>query len=579
MAVRDVKFRRKARRKAGAPELPSAAVGPVVPEIHPVVVDLRILLLSSGDDEPSALAWQAQLEAEGVPFDRLIAGVDPLTSTTMERGPLHGRYQAVILATDSLVRLRNGVYESSLDADEWVVLSDYLREYNVRKISAYATPGPTIGLEPASWAGDLGDGTARLTEAGLVVFADLVGDVPLSPGTYGYQTAVSDGADFTTLVSGHEDSPIVGVFVHPDGREEMVVTVASGPFSRHMHLLGHGMLAWATRGAHLGHHGYFLSAQIDDVLLGAPVPPGTEPIRMNPDDVQATARWSQDNQVRLDFAFNGWGSVTATMDGATDPLTESLIKASDHFNWINHTFGHLDLDDATPAVITEEITRNLNWAHEHGIEVPGDALVTGAHSGLDNPALATVAEECGIRWIASDASRTPLVQRLASAYLVPRHPVNIPLNVCTRDAMLAQRSAALASSGVDTSERSDVMALEAGLIFTHLLSNDPRPHYTHQNALVADRLLLGLLDDVMQSYSALIRIRPAQFTLAEAGRELLRRAAWSAAIDDRAVSARQVDGVVEIGNHSDRPVEVPCAGPGAQDGWVTVAAGDRFVLD
>jgi heparan sulfate-N-deacetylase len=576
-----MRFGRTARRHRAGRDGSSAALwagAPAVAEALPRTVDLRVLLVTSGDDEPSTQAWQALLESEGVPFERLVAGIDPLTSATLESGPRHGRYQAVILATDSLVRLRDGVYGSSLDAEEWVTLRDYLRVYRVRQISAYATPGPTVGLQSASWAGDLGDAVGRLTDAGRVIFSDLVGDVPLSPGTYGYLTAVADGVDFTTLVSGHQDSPMVGVFAHPDGRQELVVTVASGPFSRHMHLLGHGMLAWATRGRHLGHHGYYMSTQVDDVLLGSTVPPGAEPIRMNPDDVRATARWSRQNQMRLDFAFNGWGAVTATMDRAKDPLTECLIEAADEFNWINHTFGHLDLDHATPAQITDEINNNLAWAREHGIDVPADALVTGAHSGLDNPALATVADRCGIRWMASDASRAPDVRPLAGAYLVPRHPVNIPLDVCTRDALLRQRRATAATGVVDTLERSDVLAMEATLILTHLLSNDPRPHYTHQNALVGDRLLLGLLDGVLQSFHALIRTRPVQLTLAEAGQELLRRAAWSRMIGRGAVSARDTEGLIEIVNDSDRSVEVPWSGSGSRGGWVTVPAGRRLVL-
>ena len=568
-------WRRGAGTRDGSSGTPPAEALAVAP---PRTVDLRVLLLASGGDEPSTHAWGARLEAEGVPFDRLVAGVDPLTTGTLEHRPRHGRYQAVILATDSLVRLRDGAYGSSLNAEEWVILRSYLRAYNARQISAYATPGPAVGLQPASWAGDLGDVVAQLTDAGRAVFPDLVGDVPLSPGTYGYQTAVPDGADFTTLVYGHRDSPVVGVFAHADGREELVVTVASGPFSRHMHLLGHGMLAWATRGRHLGHHGYFLSAQIDDVLLGSTVPLGAAPIRMNADDVLATAGWSQHNRVRLDFAFNGWGSVTATMGGATDLLTESLIEAAGEFNWINHTFGHLDLNNATPAEITDEITNNLTWAREHGIDVPADALVTGAHSGLDNPALATVADRCGIRWIASDASRAPQGRPLARAHLVPRHPVNIPLDVCTHEALLRQRGAAAATGVVDTLERSDVLALEATLILTHLLSNDPRPHYTHQNALVGDRLLLGLLDGVLQSFRALIRTRPVQLTLAEAGRELLRRRAWSQVIGQGAVSARDTDGAIEIVNDSARSVEVPWAGPDVHGGWVTVPAGGRQVI-
>lgn len=70
-----------------------------------------------------------------------------------------------------------------------------------------------------------------------------------------------------------------------------------------------------------------------------------------------------------------------------------------------------------------------------------------------------------------------------------------------------------------------------------------------------------------------------QLTLAEAGQELLRRAAWSQLIASGAVSGRETDGVVEIANGSATSIEVPWAGPGTQGGWVTVAAGGRLVLD
>lgn len=553
-----------------------AAPPPSGPVEAPVIVDLRILLLTSGDDEPSLQAWQARLESEGVPFDRVTAGITRLTTDTLEHHRRHGRYQAVVLATDALVRLRDEVYESSLDPDEWATLRDYLRRYRVRQISAYATPGPAVGLQPASWAGDVGDTVAHLTDAGRAVFPDLVADVPLSAGTYGFRTAVADPTAFTALVVDRENSPVVGVVAYPDGREELVVTVASGPFSRHMHLLGHGLLAWATRGRHLGHHGRFLSMQIDDILLGANVALGADPIRMGPADVDAAARWSADQGVRLDFAYNGWGAVAAIMDRSADALTERLISSAAAFNWVNHTFGHLDLDHATAQQIDDEIVQNLTWARENGVDVPADTLVTGAHSGLLNPALAEVADRRGVRWIASDASRTPRVQPLGDARLVPRHPVNIPLDVCTEEA-LRQRHAT-GGAGTDTLERTPVLAMEATLILTHLLSNDPRPHYSHQNTLVGDRLLLGLLDGVLQSCRALIRTAPVQLSLAEAGQELVRRATWAELVDRGTVTARAVGGVVEVVNDADRPVEIPWSGPQGSSGWVTVPAADRLVL-
>lgn len=551
---------------------PVSEVG-VAPGV-PTTVDLRVLLLTSGDTEPSAQAWQAQLESEGVPYDLVIAGGERLTAAHLEHSPRHGRYHAVVLSTDSLVRFRDGVYGSSLDAQEWTILRGYLHTFAVRQLSAYSTPGPAVGLAQASWAGDVGDVVAGVTDAGRRVFPDLVGAVPLSPGTYGYRTAVLDPVAFTPLVVGAESSPVVGVFVHPDGREELVVTIASGPFSRHMHLLGHGLLAWVTRGRSLGHHGRFLSMQVDDVLLGANVPLGADPIRMGPDDVAATAGWSRRNRIRLDFAYNGWGAVAATMDAATDTLTDAVLAAAAEFDWVNHTFGHLDLDRATVEQITDEVVRNLAWADDHGVEVPADTLVTGAHSGLENPALASVAVTCGLRWIASDASRTPTVRPLGPASLVPRHPVNIPLDVCSLDALRRRHDGGAA---VGTLERTDVLAMESSLILTHLLTNDPRPHYTHQNTLVGDRLLLGLLDGVLDAYRALVHTPPVHCTLADAGHELVRRAAWADVIREGGVAGHRTDGVVEVVNSTDRAVEIPWCSPDGTERWVTVEAGGRLV--
>jgi hypothetical protein len=80
------------------------------------------------------------------------------------------------------------------------------------------------------------------------------------------------------------------------------------------------------------------------------------------------------------------------------------------------------------------------------------------------------------------------------------------------------------------------------------------------------------------SWTASRRTRPVQLTLAEAGRELLRRRAWSQVIGQGAVSARDTDGAIEIVNDSARSVEVPWAGPDVHGGWVTVPAGGRQVI-
>lgn len=548
------------------------------PPRDPPAVDLRILVLTASEDEPSLRAWELLLQREGVPFDVLVAGTHSLTTDRLEHRPGYGRYQAIVLATDSLVCLRDGSYVSGLTDEEWARLRAYEGNYSVRQVSAYATPAPSIGLQTPSWAGDVGDTVAGLTAAGREVFPELVGPIPLSAGTYGFTASIMDDANFATLVEGATGSPVVGVVMHASGREELVLTVSNGPYSRHFQLLGHGVLQWLARGTYLGRHSYYLSLQIDDVLLGAPGDIDDPPIRMAPQDVRACVAWSADRGVRLDLAYNGWGSVTALMSGSPDPLTDELVKHAAAFNWLNHTFGHLNLDDVSVETARAEIENNIDWAAANRIPVQPGALVTGAHSGLDNPNVAAVLEACGIEWVASDASVEPESRAIGQAETVPRHPINIPLDVATHESLNRRRDGD--GSGVSTStQRHDALSIEAGLLLDHLLSNDPRPHYTHQNALVADRLLLSLLDDVLATFRAMVSASLRQMSLAEAGFELKRRKSWARLVDLGAVSASAVGDTAWVENLTDDGVEVPITGRGrtpAQE-WVYLPPGRSII--
>jgi hypothetical protein len=548
----------------------------------PTALDLRVLVISAAADEPSLLAWRQLLDEEGVPYDLLVAGQEPLTSARLTVTPAHGRYQAVVLATDSLLHLQGGEYVSALAIEEWFALRNYQRTFGVRQVSAYATPTPRVGLNSPSWAGDASGIVGHVTPEGHELFPELVGPVPISPGTYGFAASPVDEEVFTSLVVNDDGLPLVGIVEHPGGREELVLTVSCGPHSRHLQLLGHGMLGWVTRGRYLGRRRFYLSVQVDDVLLGAigrPKADGTPGplVRMTADDVKHAAKWSAENQFMLEFAFNGWGAVSATNQGEIDPLTQTLLDYGAQFIWINHTFGHLNLDNASSEEIGLEITKNLAWAAEQGLVVEPDALVTGAHSGLNNPNLGLVLAACGVNWIASDASVTPDQSLLGRAYTVPRHPISIPLNVTTREELIASSPSGMVI------DWSNAHSGEGAIMLAHVLSNDPRPHYTHQNTLTGERLLLELFDNVLASYRSLINAPLLQPTLAEAGVELWRRLRWQAAIAAGTVVATQFGDDVLIDNLGPETIEVPLTGFGEQyeaerAGWAAVAAGSRMRL-
>jgi len=447
-------------------------------------VDLRVLVLNNGSSSVNTIV--AQLDREGVPYDTVnlaAANRTPITAATLADtagGVPRARYNGVVVP-----------YEDALPAAEKTVLTDFERRFRVRQINAYTYAGSNVGLT-AGYTGRLDGAALTVTAAGKAGgFGYLAGSLRVedrSPSvveTYGYlgTPAAPAGATFTPLVTGTApgtatSGSVMGVY-DADGREELVVTVASNPTQTHATLLAHAALTWLTRGVHLGLWRNWFSVHVDDVLLpddrwsttanctvgddcnpnrDPAVSPYNRPIRMVSADVTNLVSWQNANGMKLDLAYNGAGSVEA---GATDQLTASLVANRAQFRWINHTYSHPYLgcvqnfsvvpwrcatDPATGAVrwmpraeITAEITRNVDWARSRGIVVDPTELVTGEHSGLkslphmttDNPNLGPALTAAGVRTVASDASRESAPRTIGSARTVPRHPMNIFYNVGT----------------------------------------------------------------------------------------------------------------------------------------------------
>jgi hypothetical protein len=335
------------------------------------------------------------------------------------------------------------------------------------------------------------------------------------------------------------------------------------------------MLRWATRGVYLGHQRHYLALQVDDVFLSDdswdPASARTVPveIRMQRSDVEAAAWWSRERGVRLDMSFNGHGARQS------DDLTAALLEHAAQFGWINHTFSHLDLDAVDPATLRSEIRRNVEFARGAGLTIDETELVSGNHSGLGSRELPRALAETGVRWIAADNSRDPVQRRIGPARTVPRHPTNMYFNVCDREAQLdeyhhlflarmGRASAASATRLAPATTWRRFLDLEAETMLRHVLANDPRPHYVHQSNLAGDRMLYDLVDAVLDRHHDLFSVDVAQPTLAEAGAELARRAAWQEALDGRAVTAFLQDGHVHL--RSTEPVQVPVTGTAATTG-------------
>jgi hypothetical protein len=356
-------------------------------------IDLKVLVVAQNADQ--AAEWKTQLAREGLPYDTILtSSAGAITDAKLaDYATNHAKYQAVIVAYGSATD------PAVLPAADEAALNKFEKTFGIRQLSDLPIPNSTHGLNAPASSGAQDGNVATLTAVGKQAFPYLKDQVPIANDdpavdeTWGHQATPAPGADFETLLTGPNNSSYLGIDKHPDGREEMVMTVGSNQYQIHNQLLRHGMISWVTRGVYLGYQRNYLEMHVDDVFLGddswdtATNTTNYDPaaaIRMSAADVTKAVQWSQQTGLTLDMVFNGAGNVQN--GGASDPLLTALKANKGAFRWINHTYEHPNLDCSTQSYIANQINQNTTWATANGF---GDAvdkteLVTGEHSGLAN---------------------------------------------------------------------------------------------------------------------------------------------------------------------------------------------------
>ncbi|HEV7773600.1 MAG TPA: hypothetical protein VGO48_09980 [Conexibacter sp.] len=227
-----------------------------------------------------------------------------------------------------------------------------------------------------------------------------------------------------------------------------------------------------------------------------------------------------------------------------------------------------------------------------------------------NPAFTAALEGQGVDYIATDNSKpypvTPTeaggpTYPAGSTWLdgrvraVPRYPTNVYYNVATRRQLLdeynylylpPERGGVCVLTEVTTCFTTAAtwevfVERESLLMFSHMMGNDPRPHYFHQTNLAESRsaegaVLYPVVDATLALYERYFAVGSTpiqQLTHTQIGDLLARQAAWAG------VNARTVVGYIEreevvVTNGERSAVELPLTGTeigtsygGSTSGW------------
>jgi hypothetical protein len=411
----------------------AGACGPPPPQPAPRTLDLRVLVIATGDrtEDPGHELMARTLDQFGVPYDVLDSSTTDLTDATLSSGA-RGRYNGIVLTQADLYV--EGAPGGGFTGEEWRRLHAYERTFGVREavVSGFPTTDPARDLDygmvevgadlatEARWVEPAG--TGRLF--GYVNTANTL-DVPeysmwgrprpSGPGQSedGDLQAAATTPQVTPLLvdDAAPDRVLVSELEYPDGRRVLLSTVGNAWYHLHSNVLAYQLLDYATGGLFIGGRFVSLSTHTDDMFLADdlwdPVANRTDPLRsyrMTAADLDAALAGQEAFRAahplastwRLQFPFNGIG---ADASGA-DPLTTRAQAVRDRVGWINHTYAALQMDRLCPdpdapqlpecpvtdywTAYGEVATNRLAWLW---LGLPGYAegleyLLSDSHAGL-----------------------------------------------------------------------------------------------------------------------------------------------------------------------------------------------------
>ena len=316
------------------------------------------------------------------------------------------------------------------------------------------------------------------------------------------------------------------------------------------------------------------------------------------------------------FAAGGAPGSSSTYPSATDPGIDCSSAAG---SWLPATSTTAD------SSIEQEIGLDQAFAAANALpNYTPAAVVTGEHSGLENPNMTAALAGTGVTTFAQDGSRQPTQYALGAALGAPRYPSNIYYNAANWPDQLNEYNTLYVKSGVsigngetghcggDTSTstclsapltEAGLLAVESRIMLGHVLDNNPRVGYAHQTNLIGPATqgtadygytILDLISNMLSQYNAWYNTNSpvAQMTDVTEAQTLAEQGAWATAESGGNYTASITNGTVTVTNNGSAvnvPITVPAgttvngaafgtAYGGQLSAWVNLATGATETL-
>ncbi len=481
-------------------------------------VGMKILLMSATGDEniePSVGAARKTLKSMGIPFDEAVLTQNGVKLSTaplsLEEAPGKGKYYGVVLSTGQLAYATStGTWERGLTDEQWAQLATYEQTYGARHVALYSYPFPELGVAVQAGYENGGGAANSISLTSEATLADPSLNPTLSvnlSGIWHYPVKITNPAVAKPFLNYSVPSQSVAGIVNTltDGREQLSFFFDQATWSIHSSVVGNAWANWVTKGLFIGERRIYLSAQIDDLFLATDMwdpaknmnpQDGTRTYRSTPTDLDHFVQWQTNfktslpagSTYRTEMAFNGFG----VDDRASVPESQSLYDKSrsyiDKFQWVSHTYSHLNLDQVTHAVAKSEVVNNRTFANQffanNMSKFSVASMVTPQISGLFNGNAIRAMLENGIKSVVGDNSRAELKavnpyeglyttvakNNYDGLYIVPRHATEIYYDTSVPEELVSEYNARYATFWGKSLTFSEIISIESEKAARELLA-------------------------------------------------------------------------------------------------------------